>query len=160
MELSDLKPKVLEMLAKAGFKEEDYDKKEKELGTENMRKMERTVCLRILDMLWQEHLSYMDHVRDSVRLRAYSGRDPLIEYKNEGHKAFGQLLATIEANIAENILKAGIQVNQSRAPQSRAVESGKKETGRNDLCPCGSGKKYKRCGMLNTEEHQKLMAQK
>ncbi len=160
LELSDLKPKVLEMLAKAGFKEEDYDKKEKELGTENMRKMERTVCLRILDMLWQEHLSYMDHVRDSVRLRAYSGRDPLIEYKNEGHKAFGQLLATIEANIAENILKAGIQVNQSRAPQSRAVESGKKETGRNDLCPCGSGKKYKRCGMLNTEEHQKLMAQK
>jgi preprotein translocase subunit SecA len=90
-------------------------------------------------------------------LRAYGGRDPLVEYKNEGHKAFGQLLATIDANIAENILKAGIQVNK-QAPQSHTIESGKKEIGRNDTCPCGSGKKWKKCGMLNTEEHQKLMA--
>ena len=48
--------------------------------------MERMVCLRVLDMIWQEHLSYMDHIRDSVRLRAYGGRDPLVEYKNEGHR--------------------------------------------------------------------------
>jgi preprotein translocase subunit SecA len=110
-----------------------------------MRQVEKFVCLRVLDMLWQEHLSYMDHVRDSVRLRAYSGRDPLVEYKNEGHKAFGQLLAGIDANISENILKAGLQVQQKQAPQSHAIESGKKEIGRNDLCPCGSGKKYKKC---------------
>ena len=102
----------------------------------------------------------MDHVRDSVRLRAYSGRDPLVEYKNEGHKAFGQLLATIDANIAENILKAGLQVQARSMPQSHAVESGKKELGRNDECPCGSGKKWKKCGMLNTEEHQKFMREK
>ena len=102
-------------------------------------------------MLWQEHLSYMDHVRDSVRLRAYSGRDPLVEYKNEGHKAFGQLLATIDANITDNILKAGITAQQKLASQSRAVESGKKEPDRNDPCWCGAkysdGRpiKYKKC---------------
>jgi len=160
LESDNLKGKVLEMIEKAGLLKEDYDKKEKEVGEQNMRAMEKAISLRVLDMLWQEHLSYMDHVRDSVRLRAYSGRDPLVEYKNEGHKAFGQLLATIDANIADNILKAGIQVQQKPATQSRAVESGKKEPGRNDECPCGSGKKYKKCGMLNTEEHQKLMAQK
>ncbi len=160
LESVDLKTKILEMFAKAGLTEEDYNKKETEIGKENMHGMVRIVCLRVLDMIWQEHLSYMDHVRDSVRLRAYGGRDPLVEYKNEGHKAFGQLLATIDANIAENILKAGLQVQAKQPVQSHAVESGKKEIGRNDECPCGSGKKYKKCGMLNTEEHRKLMSQK
>ena len=145
LESLDLKDKVLEMFKKAGFTDDDYNKKEKELGVENMRQMEKAVCLRVLDMLWQEHLSYMDHIRDSVRLRAYGGRDPLVEYKNEGHKAFGQLLATIDLNIVENIIKAGIQVQQKSIPKSHAVESGKQKIGRNDLCPCGSGKKYKHC---------------
>jgi preprotein translocase subunit SecA len=160
LESPDLKGKVLEIFGKTGVAPEEYEKKEKEIGQENMRQMEKMVCLRVLDMLWQEHLSYMDHVRDSVRLRAYAGRDPLVEYKNEGHRAFGQLLATIDANIADNILKAGLQVQQKdprgTPPQSHAVESGKKEIGRNDLCPCGSGKKWKKCGMLNTEEHGRL----
>jgi len=145
LETSDLKEKILATLVKAGFTEEDYNKKEKELGAENMRAMEKVVCLRVSDMLWQEHLSYMDHMRDSVRLRAYSGRDPLVEYKNEGHKAFGQLLAMLDANIADNVMKAGLQVQNKSVPQSHAVESGKKEIGRNDPCPCGSGKKYKKC---------------
>jgi len=138
LESADLKEKVLAIFEKSGIVKEKYDEKEKELGADNMRQMERIVCMRVLDMLWQEHLSYMDHIRDSVRLRAYSGRDPLVEYKNEGHKAFGQLLATIEANIAENILKAGIQVQAQPVAQSHAVESGKKKVGRNDPCPCGA----------------------
>jgi len=90
----------------------------------------------------------MDHVRDSVRLRAYSGRDPLVEYKNEGHKAFGQLLSIIDANIAENILKVPPQRDPARGgtvPRTQNVESGKDKVGRNDPCPCGSGKKYKHC---------------
>jgi len=143
LELSDLKPKILEIFKKANLSEEDYNKKEKEVGPDNMRQLERIVSLRIIDLLWQEHLSYMDHVRDSVGLRAYSGRDPLVEYKSEGHKAFGQLLNTIDANIAENIIKAGIQVKS--APQTQNVVSGKNKVGRNDQCPCGSGKKYKHC---------------
>jgi len=141
----DLREKVLGIFERAGIDKAKYEEKEKELGAENMRQVEKMVCLRILDMVWQEHLSYMDHIRDAVRLRSYSGRDPLVEYKNEGHKAFGQLLATIDANIAENILKAGLQVTQKSAPQSHVVESGKKEPGRNDPCPCGSGKKFKKC---------------
>ncbi len=160
LESQDLKEKILEIFKKAGLTEEDYDKKEKEAGVENMRQMEKIISLRILDMLWQEHLSYMDHIRDSVKLRAFGGRDPLVEYKNEGHKAFGQLLATIDANIADNIMKAGIQASAQPARQSHAVESGKKEIGRNDECPCGSGKKWKKCGMLNTQEHQKLTKEK
>jgi len=141
----NLKEKVLEIFEKAGIAKEEYKKKEKEVGEDNMRQIEKSICLRVSDMLWQEHLSYMDHIRDSVRLRAYSGRDPLVEYKNEGHKAFGQLLAMLDANITDNILKAGIQVQSKPMPQSRAIESGKKEIGRNDPCPCGSGKKYKKC---------------
>ena len=158
--VNDFRDYILDIIKKADYKEEDYLKKEEEVGEENMRQIEKFVCLRVLDMLWQEHLSYMDHVRDSVRLRAYAGRDPLVEYKNEGHKAFGQLLSTIDANIAENILKAGMSQPQKPMPQSRAVESRKEEVGRNSPCPCGSGKKWKKCGMLNAEEHQKLMRRK
>lgn len=149
LESENLKGKVLEALKKAGFSEDDFDKKEKELGQENMRQVEKVVCLKILDTLWQEHLSYMDHVRDSVRLRAYGGRDPLVEYKNEGHRAFGQLLATIDAEIADNILRAGIQKKSTplsdRVPRQMTGQIQNKRVGRNDLCPCGSGKKYKKC---------------
>jgi preprotein translocase subunit SecA len=159
LDAEDLKEKVLEIFEKAGIAKEEYEKKEKELGETSMRQAEKFICLKVLDMLWQEHLSYMDHIRDSVRLRAYSGRDPLVEYKNEGHKAFGQLLATIDANIADNILKSGNVQPQKFIPRAQTVAIGK-EPGRNDECPCGSGKKWKKCGMLNIEEHQRLMAQK
>ncbi|OGZ78611.1 MAG: preprotein translocase subunit SecA [Candidatus Staskawiczbacteria bacterium RIFOXYB1_FULL_37_44] len=122
--------------------------------------MKKIISLRVLDMLWQEHLSYMDHIRDSVRLRAYGGRDPLVEYKNEGHKAFGQLLVTIDANITENIKKAGEQKFQNPMPKFQPNPNSQiqnKNIGRNDECPCGSGKKWKKCGMLNAEEHKRNM---
>jgi len=118
--------------------------------------LERFVSLRVLDTLWQEHLSYMDHVRDSVRLRAYGGRDPLVEYKNEGHRAFQQLLATIDANIAENIKRA-VAEQKSQTANSKFQINPKpqnpnfKNVGRNDPCPCGAkhpdGRpiKYKKC---------------
>ena len=172
LESNNLKEKILEIFqkvpkpqAEAGipvaegdlgtgfYGKEEYEKKEKEVGEQDMRQLEKIVCLRILDMLWQEHLSYMDHIRDSVRLRAYSGRDPLVEYKNEGHKAFGQLLTMLDANIAENILsaKGGPASGGKVRQQSQSVEPGKKEPGRNDPCPCGAkhpdGRpiKYKHC---------------
>jgi len=120
--------------------------KEKELGQENFIMLCKIVGLRVLDTLWQEHLSYMDHVRDSVRLRAYGGRDPLVEYKNEGRKAFSQLLATIDENIAENILKSELQKSQPSKPGVEvSAKPQSQNVGRNDLCPCGSGKKYKKC---------------
>jgi preprotein translocase subunit SecA len=119
---------------------DNLEKKKQELGEDNFNRVAKFVSLRVIDMLWQEHLSYMDQVRDSVNLRVYSGRDPLVEYKNEGHKAFGQLLATIDSQIAENIMHASIQ-----SQQTQNIVSGQQKAGRNDLCPCGSGKKYKHC---------------
>lgn len=132
-----------EILEKADFSKEIFENKKQELGVENFNQMAKFISLRVLDVMWQGHLSYMDHIRDSVRLRAYGGRDPLVEYKNEGHKAFSQLLATIDVEITENILKAGVQ--KKSEPERKVVESNKKEIGRNDPCPCGSGKKYKKC---------------
>ncbi|MDD4111310.1 MAG: SEC-C metal-binding domain-containing protein, partial [Clostridia bacterium] len=140
---SNLKEIILEMIKKAGLSEGEYLAKEQEIGEAQMRQLEKMICLRVLDVLWQEHLSFMDHVKDSVRLRAYAGRDPLVEYKSEGRKAFSKLLETIDSNIIENILKSGIQKDQPQ--KNRTVIAGAQEVGRNDPCPCGSGKKYKKC---------------
>ena len=145
----------------AGFAKEDFEKKEKELGEENFNQAARFVSLKVLDNLWQEHLSNMDHMRDSVRLRAYGGHDPLVEYKNEGRKLFQQLLEQMDFETADNILKASAQVQP--APRDNIVVNmglQRNDVGRNDFCPCGSGKKFKKCGMLNTQEHQQLMAKK
>jgi preprotein translocase subunit SecA len=116
--------------------------KEKEFG-DNFNRVARAVSLRVLDMLWMNHLEEMEALRDSVRLRAYGQQDPLVEYKTEGHKTFKRLLDTIDSNIVQTILHAGIQkeANFPVAP----VQPDKNEVGRNDLCPCGSGKKYKKC---------------
>jgi len=139
---------VLEIVKKQGYTEEDYTKKEKELGEKNMRQVEKVVVLRTLDMLWMDHLENMDSLRDSVRLRAYGQQDPLIEYKNEGHKMFQNLLRIMESSIAHTIFKA--QITQKPAQPSFVAQPGStkqnsKKIGRNDPCPCGSGKKYKKC---------------
>ena len=122
---------------------EELKKSSIKLGAQNMQQIMKLVSLKVIDTLWQDHLSNMEHMRDSVRLRAYGGHDPLVEYKNEGRKLFSQLLEEIDLTIGNNILKAGLQVNQP-AHQVLAVKNND-EVGRNDLCPCGSGKKYKRC---------------
>jgi len=161
-----LKPQILEMVKKAGFSEEDYQKKEKEVGEGNMRQIERIISLRTLDMLWMEHLENMEYLRDSVRLRAYGQQDPLVEYKNEGHKMFQRLLSTMEANIAQTIFRVSLvpkpaepsavsspHQNKFGAGQASApTQPLKKKPGRNDPCPCGkinpkTGKpmKYKKC---------------
>ncbi len=152
---SSLKAYILEIIKKAGFSEEDYNKKEKEIGEENMGQVEKIVSLRIMDMFWLEHLENMEHLRDSVRLRAYGQRDPLVEYKSEGHKMFQRLLNQIEAGIAQTVLKVSLakepaQPIQPYQPKVTA-KSGNKP-GRNDPCPCGkkdptTGKpiKYKKC---------------
>ena len=75
---SNLKPQILEIIKKAGFSEENYNKKEKEIGEADMRQVEKFISLKVLDTFWQSHLSDMEHLRDSVRLRAYGGQDPLI----------------------------------------------------------------------------------
>jgi len=155
---NSLRNYILNIIKKHGYKEEDYKKKEKEIGQERMRQVEKVVALRILDMLWLEHLENMDYLRDSVRLRAYGQRDPLVEYKSEGHKMFQELLSRIEMGLANTIFKVGL-TEQPQRPQPVEVSgtglparTKKVKVGRNDPCPCGKKNpangqpiKYKKC---------------
>jgi len=121
----------------------------KELG-ENFNQVSKFISLRTLDMLWVEHLENMEYLRDSVRLRAYGQQDPLVEYKNEGHKMFKKLLSTLESTIVNTILKVSLapvppaQPSMVSSPAPYAAGS-RSKVGRNDPCPCGSDKKYKKC---------------
>lgn len=147
--------------------EEAYQKKEKEIEEENMRRVEKYVLLRSLDTLWMDHLDNMEHLRDSVRLRAYGQRDPLVEYKNEGIRLFKRLIRAIQSTVVNMIYKVSISPNAPVAREvhgmpmrqssgavptaSGVVPEVPKATGakvrRNDPCPCGSGKKFKKCCM-------------
>ncbi|MFA5207878.1 MAG: preprotein translocase subunit SecA [Candidatus Paceibacterota bacterium] len=149
-EKGELKEMVLPLLEKYNYSEADYEKKEKEVGVENMRQIEKVASLRVIDNLWIEHLENMDSLKDSVRLRAYGQRDPLVEYKKEGYKMFKELLENYERMLIESIMRASIKVentpNQMQAvSENRGNSVPKSEIGRNDPCPCGSGKKYKHC---------------
>ena len=120
-----------------------YSQREQELGPDNMRIAERLVMLRVIDRLWMEHLTAMEHLRQGIGLRAVGQEQPLVVYKREGHAYFEALLASIQHDVAHTIYRVGIA---KEAPQKKkeAVPVGKK-VGRNDPCPCGSGKKYKHC---------------
>jgi preprotein translocase subunit SecA len=120
-----------------------YHQREQEIGADNMRIAERLVMLRVIDRLWMEHLTAMEHMRQGIGLRAIGQEQPLIVYKKEGHALFDALLASIQHDVAHTIYRVGIT---REAPQQKkeAVPVGKK-VGRNDPCPCGSGKKYKHC---------------
>jgi preprotein translocase subunit SecA len=139
-----------------------YNEKKVRVGELLMKQLERFVFLRVIDQLWQEHLDTMEHLRDSVRLRGYGQRDPLQEFKREGFDLFQNLLAEVDNQVIHTIFKVEIapQPVNKVPPANNNVSSSSDEPGRNDPCPCGSGKKWKKCGMLNTEEHQKRMAQK
>ncbi|MEA3453172.1 MAG: preprotein translocase subunit SecA [Patescibacteria group bacterium] len=147
----DLREKVLEFFEKQKVSKDDFLKKEVEIGKE-FPKILKFVCLRVFDSLWINHLTEMDYLRDRVRLRAYGQLDPLIEYKNEGFKMFNELLKNLEANIVQMILRVSIEEKlkepdpfaQARTSDKVVVKGGKKP-GRNDPCPCGSNKKYKKC---------------
>ena len=135
-----------------------YEQKEKELEAKNMRQIEKFVFLRSIDALWMDHLENMDYLRDSVRLRAYGQKDPLVEYKNEGIKLFQRLLAAIQSTMVNTIYKVALAPagqnysRQSPLGQNKRPDGGKRKIGRNDPCPCGkinpkTGKpmKYKKC---------------
>ena len=132
-----------------------YLKREKETGADMARQIEKLIMLNILDNLWTNHLEDMEYLRDSVRLRAYGQRDSLVEYKNESRQLFKDLLLNFEARVAMTIFKVVLPQNFAQqnfgAPKPAAPENpapqlrGGVSVGRNDPCPCGSGKKYKKC---------------
>jgi len=148
---STLRNYVIETIKRAGYNVDDYINKEKEIGEENMREVERFVCFKVLDTLWIDHLEDMEYLRDAVKLRAYGQKDPLVEYKSEAHQMFKKLLETIDLNIAKFIFQAQLKPQNQKinliksSSQNIAVNSEGKKVGRNDPCPCGSGKKYKKC---------------
>ena len=142
-----LKEKILEIFKKSGFSQKDFEVKENEVGSEKFLEAVRSLCLKIFDFYWISHLEEMEHLRDKVSLRAYGQLDPLVEYKNEGFKLFRNLLSAIESTIAQTISKIEI-IKEPVRPQPVVLQSiPKKKVGRNDPCPCGSGKKYKKCCM-------------
>ena len=162
-----------------------YEEKEKEVGSETMREVERNVLLQVVDTKWREHLYEMDHLKEGIGLRAYAGKDPLIEYKKEGFHLFESMIGRTHDEVAEFLFKIQIVDNSKlsrkhfsaettelkptvsmsaaiapRAPMAEKemyanspdgppkIETIRREepkVGRNDACPCGSGKKYKKC---------------
>ncbi|MFD1361675.1 preprotein translocase subunit SecA [Lentibacillus salinarum] len=140
-----------------------YDEKEQELSSEQMREFEKVIVLRTVDTKWMDHIDQMDQLRQGIHLRAYGQNDPLQEYQAEGFQMFEEMVVEIEEEVAKYVMKAEIRDNLQRqevVKNTQAVSGGqdqddkkksrkpyvKTETvGRNDPCPCGSGKKYKKC---------------
>ena len=160
--------KILEVIQN-GFSV-SHKVKEDKLGIEPMRTFEKAVMLRALDHHWKEHLAVMDQLRQSVNLRGYGQKNPVQEFKRESFSMFTELLDTINIEIVqalcsvnleqvstqqEKILEEQAQEEKPRQPQraappKRRMASSKQpiknlKVGRNDPCPCGSGKKYKQC---------------
>ena len=142
---------------------ETYDSREAVFGAENMREMEKVVMLKVVDSKWMEHLDAMDMLREGINLRSYGQRDPLIEYKIEAYDMFQQLIEIIQEDIAKYIYRVNIvtppedrlqQAHESHGEEAAAEPNhqpvvNKDHTGRNEMCSCGSGKKYKKCCGLN-----------
>ncbi|RRJ62255.1 preprotein translocase subunit SecA [Paenibacillus oralis] len=135
-----------------------YEAREQAIGPEMVREFEKVIALRAVDSKWMDHIDAMDQLRQGIHLRAYGGTDPLREYQFEGYEMFNAMIASIQEEVATYIMKAQVESNQERqavVEESKISTSGEpvekrpvkrsEEIGRNDLCPCGSGKKYKHC---------------
>jgi preprotein translocase subunit SecA len=129
-----------------------YAERERELTPEVLRQYERQIALFVIDNKWREHLSEMDYLRSGIGLRAMGQRDPLVEYQREGYLLFSDLVDAVKRDSVKHLFH--VQAPEAAAPVRRPevpVAAGPQRTvpkgdvGRNDPCPCGSGKKYKRC---------------
>jgi preprotein translocase subunit SecA len=152
--------------------ERKYDEKETKVGADLMRQYERHILLQIIDHAWKDHLLAMDHLKDGIGLRAYGQKDPLVEYKRESFDMFGMMRERIENDAVrflfllepmtdddrqreeekrrreqEQVFRAASQSAAGVTARGGVATVARKEAkvGRNDLCPCGSGKKYKKC---------------
>ena len=132
-----------------------YDQREEMYGSEIMREMERVMLLRSVDTNWMDHIDAMDQLRQGIGLRAYGQHDPVVEYRNESFDMFSAMTDTIREQTAKLVLSVRIRSNEEVKREKVAEETstgdkpltvrGKGVVGKNALCPCGSGKKYKRC---------------
>jgi len=151
-----------------------YDRREQELSPELMRFLEKTFMLQVIDHHWKDHLLGMDHLRDGIGLRGYGQKDPLIEYKREGYDLFSGLMERIKSDTLDRLFhvqavrheehpdpaaaappppppmisrpQPTLILNRGEVPVApQTVQHSDDKVGRNDPCPCGSGKKYKKC---------------
>ncbi len=139
--------------------EEKYEQRETEMSEPVMRSLERTVALSVIDNKWREHLAEMDYLRSGIGLRAMGQRDPLVEYQREGYEYFQDLVHTTKvdsirymfhvevAQRPEESKPTAVSTSSAKGDGStrRQIQRQGDKIGRNDPCPCGSGKKYKRC---------------
>ncbi|MDP8233617.1 MAG: SEC-C metal-binding domain-containing protein, partial [Candidatus Saelkia tenebricola] len=167
---------------------EIYNAREKEIGEEELRRLEKMIFLHVIDMRWKQHLYALDYLREGIGLRAYGQRDPLVEYRNESYNMFQEMVSRIKLDVLEYLYKfhsrfktapvglmekaasdykheevkqfqAVKRMTKEKEPQAPRVRPGQfagggqaepykrtsQKIGRNDPCPCGSGKKYKKC---------------
>ena len=142
-----------------------YNEKEEEIGEDTLRQIEKFIILQTLDHLWKDHLLSMDHLREGIGLRGYAQKDPLQEYKREGYQMFTGLMELFNEEVCTKLflVKPVSDVDIERLERRRKIEQERmvigrgeseekkkpvrreKKIGRNQLCPCGSGKKYKKC---------------
>jgi preprotein translocase subunit SecA len=172
---TDVAEKLAEMIGDDEEVKKQAEEKRKAVGDKDFYVVMRRIMLQSIDMFWVDHLELMDYSRSSVNLRAYGQRDPLVEYKKEGLRLFremeeavkGQVISLLPA-IASSIVTSSLIKEQQRRlqevhEQAQLIGSGDEESdrqhsgnrvatpgglpkvGRNDPCPCGSGKKYKKC---------------
>jgi preprotein translocase subunit SecA len=170
IDAGELGSKQLEesLLAKA---HEKYDQKEATVGADRMRYTERMLMLQIVDAQWKDHLLAMDHLKEGIGLRGYGQRDPLVEYKKESFELFNALMGRIEEDTLRFLFllqpvdeqkqaeemerkrrRAEMVMSQSNSGGDATPQQAKRDTskvGRNDPCPCGSGKKFKKCHGVN-----------
>ncbi len=128
-----------------------YEQRETQIGPGILREIERVVLLRVVDIKWMEHLRNMDVLREGISLRAYGQRDPLIEYTREAFDMFDAMIDSIQHDTVRYLYRVQLAPEVKRpaakpiATGPRQPQTGKRKIGRNDPCPCGSGKKYKHC---------------
>jgi preprotein translocase subunit SecA len=144
----------------------EYEKREQELGEANLRHLERMILLQVVDSHWKEHLLNMDHLKEGIGLRGYGQKNPLNEYKKEGYEMFMELMENIKQQTISTLFMVRLvheddveQLARKQREQRQRLEMNRSDeeaaktpvtregdkVGRNDLCPCGSGNKYKRC---------------
>ncbi|MBQ3415549.1 MAG: preprotein translocase subunit SecA [Clostridia bacterium] len=167
-ENKDNPEKIIKELQKKAA--EKYVVKEEEIGAEEMRELERVVMLKVVDEKWMNHIDAMDELKDGIGLRAYGQYDPVVKYRTEGMDMFEEMVANIKVDVVKilmNIHKQGeikrqetVRITNAAQEALNSVDNGERmkesdvdktvrnegpKVGRNDPCPCGSGKKYKNC---------------
>ena len=156
--------------ALCGLAKATYDAKERAYGSPLMRELERVIMLRVVDEYWMDNIDAMDDLKQGIGLRAYGQHDPVIAYKEEGYQMFESMIESIKEETVRRMFLVRVQPQQEVKREKVAKETGAagandgsvvkktpvrnaaKKVGPNDPCPCGSGKKYKKCCMQKDKE--------